>query len=112
MVDTRSCFRYFQQSSQYGYSWLLQHGVMQTASKRFTYVCNRTYNDRVRLFSRRARRYMVTYYKLAHGLVEWIDLKDGGGALSTVKIESVVKACKTHRCAMDFDAKFIAEFSP
>jgi len=68
--------------------------------------------DRVRLFSRRARRYMVAYYKLAHGLVEGIDLKDGGGALSTVKIESVVKACKTHRCAMDFDAKFIAEFSP
>ena len=55
---------------------------------------------------------MVAYYKLAHGLVEGIDLKDGGGALSTVKIESVVKACKTHRCAMDFDAKFIAEFSP
>ena len=112
MVNTRSCFRYFQQSSQYGYSWLLQHGVMQTASKRFTYVCNRTYNDRVRLFSRRARRYMVAYYKLTHRLVEGIDLKDGGGALSTVKIESVVKACKTHRCAMDFDAKFIAEFSP
>ena len=29
-----------------------------------------------------------------------------------VKVDKIIKACKTHRCAIDFDAKFIAQHSP
>jgi len=65
--------------------------------------------DMIRRFSRRARRYMVCYYKLAKGLVE-------GGEYDTLKqdglilqVEKLLKECKTHRCAMDFDTKFIVE---
>ena len=68
--------------------------------------------NRVRLFSKRARSYMNAYYKLAHGLVEGNEFEDGDESLTPVKIEKLVKACKMHRCAIDFDAKFIAENSP
>ena len=64
----------------------------------------------VRLFSRRARRYMVAYYKLTHSLVEGDEFVDTSA--TPVKVEKIIKACKTHCCAMDFDAKFIAQHSP
>ena len=67
---------------------------------------------RVQLFSKRARSYMNAYYKLAHSLVEGKEFEDGDESLTHVKIEKLVKARKPHRCAMDFDAKFIAENSP
>jgi hypothetical protein len=55
---------------------------------------------------------MVAYYKLAHGLLEGEDFQDGNDSLTPVKIEKIVKACKMHCCAMDFDAKFIAAYLP
>jgi hypothetical protein len=54
---------------------------------------------------------MLAYYKLAHGLVERDDFQNGDTSLTPVKIEKLMKACRTHRCAMDFDPKFIAAHS-
>jgi hypothetical protein len=55
---------------------------------------------------------MNAYYKHARGLVEEQNYpEDCGKSLTPVKIEKMVKLCKTHRCAMDFDAKFTAENS-
>ena len=60
-------------------------------------------------FSKRARRYMVCYYKLAKGLVQGSDFDSEGNLI--LKVEKLLKECKTHRCAMDFDKKFIKESS-
>jgi hypothetical protein len=55
---------------------------------------------------------MNAYYKHARGLVEEQNDPEGcGKSLTPVKIEEMVKLCKTHWCAIDFDAKFIAENS-
>jgi hypothetical protein len=62
----------------------------------------------VRKFSRRARRYMLAYYKLACGLAEDEPSETTESKFVPIKIEKIVQNCKTHRCAMDFDAKFIA----
>lgn len=59
--------------------------------------------ERVRRFSRRARRYITAYYVL-HG-------QHVGGEenynVSFSKIEDMVKSFKVHRCALDFDFRFI-----
>ena len=59
--------------------------------------------ERVRRFSRRARRYICSYFVL-HG-----QMNEGDPQMKVIleKIESLVKQFKTHRCALDFDTNFI-----
>ncbi|KAL7532560.1 hypothetical protein ACHAWF_008635 [Thalassiosira exigua] len=59
---------------------------------------------RQRMFSRRARRYILAYHALeAHNH----ELTKSEMAMSASLIEKVVKKFKTHRSAADFDAGFI-----
>jgi len=57
--------------------------------------------ERCRRFSRRARRYICSYY-VFHEVGEDLDLH-----VKLDDIERMVKLMKTHRCALDFDKKFI-----
>jgi len=68
---------------------------------------NTVSEERIRRFSRRARRYVRAYYVTHFGV-------DKGDAMENVAIslelvESMVKDFKTHRCALDFDKKFIKQ---
>jgi hypothetical protein len=70
--------------------------------------------ERVRKFSRRARRYMVAYYLLGtkgnevfNDDEEMAKLNDTGNRATPIKIEKLVKLQKAHRCAFDFDRGFI-----
>jgi hypothetical protein len=59
--------------------------------------------DRIRRFSRRARRYVCAYFVFheLNGDEKWdVKLDD---------IEKMVKLFKTHRCAVDFDKKFVQD---
>ena len=63
--------------------------------------------ERIRQFSRRARRYVCAYYVTHFGV-------DKGNAMENVVIclelvESMVKDFKTHHCALDFDKKLIKQ---
>lgn len=63
--------------------------------------------ERVRLFSQRARAYMLAYQFLREeeqGLA--LSPTDVKSTSCPVKVEKIVKQFKTHRCAMDFDKAF------
>jgi len=67
--------------------------------------------ERVRKFSRWARQYILAYQAL-HSLEENGEQQPSttsGDAhqITPMKIESLVKDFKTHRCALDFDKGFI-----
>ena len=63
--------------------------------------------ERVRLFSQRARAYILSYHKIRQEqLTESSSTTDLDGAVSPVKVEKLLKRFKTHRCAMDFDSAF------
>jgi hypothetical protein len=67
--------------------------------------------ERVRKFSRKARQYILAYQAL-HSLEENGEQQPSttsGDAhqITPMKIESLVKDFKTHRCALDFDKGFI-----
>jgi hypothetical protein len=75
--------------------------------------------DRIRLFSRRARRHMVACHLLSKERKDGLELdfacpkaKDHiasmGDLSAPIKIEQLVKMVKNHRCAFDFDKKFIS----
>jgi hypothetical protein len=64
---------------------------------------------RRRLFSKRAREYMLAYSILDN---EEMDSSEGGGDtkkphMTAFLIEKIVKQYKSHRSAADFDAGFI-----
>jgi len=66
--------------------------------------------ERVRLFSRRARAYILAYHKIRQDQLTGsssssLDL-DSSAAASPVNVEKLLKKFKTHRCAMDFDSAF------
>ena len=63
----------------------------------------------IRSFSKRARDYMASYYLLTQKKDEVKSIvKDGGNDEPVVvKVEKMKRKFKTHRCAMDFDSKFI-----
>jgi hypothetical protein len=69
-----------------------------------------------RKFSRRARQYMVAYKAIADG-ASLGDIEDGtssadmGDRATPIKVQKIIQACKNHRCAMDFDHKFIVSVS-
>ena len=60
---------------------------------------------RIRKFSRRARGYICAYYHLAHRDEDKTIAV--GENISPALIERMVKLFKTHRCALDFERKFI-----
>ena len=59
--------------------------------------------ERIRRFSRRAQRYITAYFVLHGQHVGGEDKCD----MSFSRMEGMVKSFKTHRCALDFDYKFI-----
>ena len=64
--------------------------------------------DRDRRFARRARGYLCAYYRLAHTKSS----KQANSAqqsehITPQQIEKMVRDFKTHRCALDFENKFI-----
>jgi len=61
---------------------------------------------RIRKFSRRARQYMLAYHALDSGLFE-PELQQQRSKHGPVEIDSLIKKMKTHRCALDFDYKFV-----
>jgi hypothetical protein len=64
----------------------------------------------VRKFLQRAHEYICAYHALHQGIssAEPMDTTSAGDEVATlVKIEKLVKAFKTHRCALDFDKGFI-----
>jgi hypothetical protein len=70
---------------------------------------------RQRMFSRRAREYMVAYHAIDNHEDEcgnWDEKKDGGEIrnplMTACLIEKIVKMYKTHRSAADFDCGFIS----
>ena len=67
---------------------------------------------RIRLFSRRARQYILAYYAIqqASDVANSTMIADTTASqqqITQVKIEQLIKEFKTHRCAMDFDNSFI-----
>ncbi len=69
---------------------------------------------------------MLAYYILGKGMVEEVDGDEANDNTAghedenredkrrrqfCLMVEKLLAACKTHRCAMDFDTKFIAENS-
>jgi hypothetical protein len=64
--------------------------------------------ERVRLFSQRARAYILSYHKLRQEqLTKSSSTTDlDVAAVSPVNVEKLLKRFKTHRCAMDFDSAF------
>ena len=65
--------------------------------------------ERVRLFSQRARAYMLAYQMLQEeeqGLALSLTGMDVKSTSCPVKVEKILKKFKTHRCAMDFDKAF------
>ena len=61
--------------------------------------------------SRRAHHYMVAYKVIANGIdikeLKELEAKGHGDRATPLKLEKIVKACKSHWCAMDTDLKFI-----
>ena len=63
----------------------------------------------VRKLSRRARAYICVYYALYESKCKGDDIP---ATLTLPLIERLVKAFKTHRAAIDFDAGFVNGFVP
>ena len=66
--------------------------------------------ETVRKLSRRARAYICAYYSLYESKNKGAD--DTPPTLTLPLIERLVKAFKTHRAAIDFDAGFVNGFVP
>lgn len=61
--------------------------------------------ERIRKFARRARQYIVAYHAIdQHGDCE---VEEKARKCGPVALEGLIKKFKTHRCALDFDHKFI-----
>lgn len=67
--------------------------------------------ETVRKLSRRARAYICAYYSLYQGNNDAAD-NNTPTTLTLPLIERLVKAFKTHRAAIDFDAGFVNAFVP
>jgi hypothetical protein len=61
--------------------------------------------ERVRLFSQRARAYILAYHKIRQEQLTSATTNLDSTA-SPVNVEKLLKRFKTHRCAMDFDSTF------
>ena len=61
---------------------------------------------RLRKFSRRARQYMIAYHAFDSGQLA-PELQEQCSKQGPVVVEKLVGKFKTHRCALDFDYKFV-----
>jgi len=61
---------------------------------------------RIRKFARRARRYLLAYHALDSGALD-AERTAECCKYGPVAIDKLIHSFKTHRCAMDFDYKFI-----
>jgi hypothetical protein len=64
--------------------------------------------ERVRMFSQRARAYILAYHMIQQEQLtdSASTMTDLNSTVSPVKVEKVLKTFKTHRCAKDFDSAF------
>ena len=64
--------------------------------------------ERVRLFSQRARAYILAYAMMRHEQTSTSSTNkvDLNSTASPVTVEKIIRKFKTHRCAMDFDSAF------
>jgi len=62
--------------------------------------------NRVRKFARRARQYLIAYHVVDSGNVD-NETRQDCVKYGPVALERLIVAFKTHRCAFDFDYKFI-----
>jgi len=65
--------------------------------------------EHVRMFSQRARAYVLAYHKIRqeHQLIDLLSTSEFDDiAASRVKVKKSLRQFKTHRCAMDFDSTF------
>jgi hypothetical protein len=62
--------------------------------------------ERIRKFSRRAHQYLVAYHAIDTGQVNEAT-QVACSKYGPVAMEKLIGQFKTHRCAMDFDYKFV-----
>ena len=63
--------------------------------------------ERVRMFSKRARAYILAYHMIRQEqLTDSDSTTDFDSNATPVNVEKLLKRFKTHRCAMDFDSSF------
>jgi hypothetical protein len=62
--------------------------------------------ERVRMFSQRARAYILAYHHIRQEQLTSSPTTDSDGTASPVNVEKLLKRFKMHRCAMDFDSSF------
>ena len=85
-----------------------REGQLPSHSEKVFFSRNVITAERVRMFSQRARAYILAYHKIRQE-----QLTDSSTAsdldditASPVKVEKLLKEFKTHRSAMDFDSNF------
>jgi hypothetical protein len=61
---------------------------------------------RIRKFAKRARQYLIAYYVIDSGQVS-AEMQHDFSKYGPVGLEKLIATFRTHRCAMDFDYKFV-----
>jgi hypothetical protein len=62
--------------------------------------------ERIRKFARRARQYLVAYHAIDSGQVS-AEIQQDCSKYGPVGLEKLLGKFRNHRCAMDFDFKFV-----
>jgi hypothetical protein len=62
--------------------------------------------ERIRRFARRAHQYLIAYHALDSGQLS-AEMQDDCLKYGPVAVLKLIQSFKTHRCAMDFDFKFV-----
>ncbi|KAI2513790.1 hypothetical protein MHU86_573 [Fragilaria crotonensis] len=62
--------------------------------------------ERIRKFARRARQYLIAYHAIDSGQVG-AEIQQDCSKYGPVGLEKLLAKFRTHRCAMDFDFKFV-----
>jgi hypothetical protein len=61
---------------------------------------------RIRKFARRARQYLLAYHALDNHQVD-VETQEDCSKYGPVAVSKLIQSFKTHRCAMDFDHRFV-----
>jgi hypothetical protein len=80
----------------------LEKNVKKALSPELTLTISRT-----RKFARKARDYKLAYFFLISMLTQTDSTRGGDERLAKETIESITKAFKAHRCALDINYAFI-----
>ena len=62
--------------------------------------------ERIRRFAKRARQYLLAYHAIDSGQVS-AEVQQECSKYGPVALEKLLREFRTHRCAMDFDFKFV-----